>query len=92
MKILQLERYQNRIGFFSSFLLHGAVIAWFLIDLHKDPIGNDEMELKINLNVFEPVAAPNFAEEVIESSEASSQNVNQVEQEQVVEEQQEEIE
>ena len=84
MKILQLERYQSRIGFFSSFLLHGAVIAWFLIDLHKDPIGNDEMELKINLNVFEPVAAPNFAEEVIESSEASSQNVNQVEQEQVV--------
>ena len=88
MKILQLEHYQSRIGFFSSFLLHVAIITWFLIDLHKDPIGNDEMELKINLNVFEPVAAPNFAEEVIESSEASSQNVNQVEQEQVVEEQQ----
>lgn len=92
MKILQLEHYQSRIGFFSSFLLHGAVIAWFLIDLHKDPIGNDEMEVKINLNVFEPVAAPNFAEEVIESSEASSQNVNQVEQEQVIEEQPKEIE
>ena len=69
MKILQLERYQNRIGFFSSFLLHGAVIAWFLIDLHKDPIGNDEMELKINLNVFEPVAASNFVEEQQEEIE-----------------------
>ena len=97
MKTSESGLYRNSVGFMISALLHSAVIYYvFFYNPFKMKMGEEQELVSINLDVFAPIQAPNFAEELIASAAAAqlisqTEQLQSVEQEEITEEAEEEI-
>lgn len=86
MRISESGLYRNSTAFLISALIHSVAIYWiFFHNPFKMKMGDENELVSINLDVFAPIQAPNFAEELVASA-ASSQLVSQTQQTESVEE------